>query len=266
MKITLLLYLLAAAVLVALLFPGVLPRLLRRLGKSTGDVARMGKELATGQEVQGSPLARYEVRAGEMVLGKLLREHPVSPRADLQEKVSRIGACLAAHALRKEIPYSFTVVESTEPNAFAVPGGWILITQGLLELCKDQPDRIAGVLGHEIVHVDRFHAMRHLAASMAARAGARLLSLGRSGLLSWMSSGMEELIARGYRQDQELEADFLGSRLAQLAGFQPRGLLEILEEIQRLQPEETGLAAQVSSYFKLHPPPSARIAKLRALT
>ena len=89
MKITLLLYLLAAAVLLALLFPGVLPRLLRRLGKSTGDVARMGKELATGQEVQGSPLARYEVRAGEMVLRKLLRESPVSPRGDLQEKVSK---------------------------------------------------------------------------------------------------------------------------------------------------------------------------------
>ena len=261
MKIVLLV--LAVGFLLALLFPRRVPRLFRRAGKSVRDVGSMGKEIATGEEVRGSPLARYETRAGQLLATKLLREHPPCRDLEIQKTVAGIGSALAAHALRKEIPYRFLVVESREPNAFAVAGGSIFVTRQLVELCAGNSNRIAGALAHEIVHVDRRHAILNLTATTALRAGLAIFSLGRAALLGRICRGMEELLVRGYRQDQELEADALGVRIAHLAGFDPRGLLDVLEILWEKQPEGTGVVAEIFGYLKAHPPVPVRIEALR---
>lgn len=259
----LLIALLVLFVLCLLFFPGVIPKLLRRLGRTTGDVGRIGKELVTGEEVEGSPLARHEVRAGEIVALKVLTENPASSDEELQGRIAEIGARLARNALRKHIPYRFTVVDSDEPNAFAVPGGAIFITRPLIELCAHEPDSIACVLGHEIIHIDRLHAIRSLAASTVVQTGFRIVSFGRGGLLSRLVGGIQDLLVKGYRRDQELEADLFGSRLAGLAGFNPRGLVHLLEQLRRAQGEETGAVAELFQYFKSHPPISVRMEQLR---
>ena len=260
--------LLVLFVLAIFFYPGILPKLLRRLGRTTGDAGRMGKELVTGEEVESSPLARHEVTAGEIVAMKVLTETPASSDDELQGRIAEIGLMLAKHARRKHIPYHFTVVESDEPNAFAVPGGAIFITRPLIELCECDPDSIACVLGHEVIHIDRLHAIRNLAASMTVQTGVRILSFGRGAILSRVVGGMQDLIVKGYRRDQELEADLFGSRLAGLAGFNPRGLIHLLEQLRRArpqqQPEEDGAVAALCQYFKSHPPVSVRLAELRA--
>jgi predicted Zn-dependent protease len=259
----LLLFLLVLLIFGAFLFPRSIPRILGRLGRSTGSLGRAGKELATGEEVEGSPLARYEVRAGEIVEAKLLAEQPLSEDAALQGFVSGIGERLAANAHRKRIPYRFAALESGEPNALAVPGGAVFITRPLVELCGGDPDLVACVLGHEVVHIDRRHAIRNLAASMAVRAGFQVLSLGRGAILSRLAGGMQQLLVSGYRQDQELEADLLGTRLARSAGFDPHGLIALLERVRALRPEGSGPLAEITQYFKSHPPIAVRIENLR---
>lgn len=249
--------------LFALIVPRKVPRLLRRFGRSVGDLGRMGKELVTGEEVENSPLARYEVGAGEVVAAKVLTENPFARDEALQKRVSEIGARIAVHALRKEIPYRFSVLESKEPNAFAVPGGSIFITRPLLDLCEHEPNRIACVLGHEIIHIDRRHAIQNLAASMAVRTGLHVVSLGRAALLSKLAGGIEQLLVQGYRQDQELEADLFGSRIASFAGFSPQGMIELLERLGQRRPDVTGTLAEALQYFKSHPPIKERIENLR---
>lgn len=249
--------------LMALFFPGVLPKLLRRLGRVTGDAGRVGQELATGVEVENSPLAKYEERAGDVVARRVLAENPPSADEDLQREIAEIGERLARHARRKKIAYRFRAVESGSPNAFAVPGGSVFITRPLIDLCERDPDKIACVLGHEVIHIDRGHALRNLAAKLAMRTGLRIFSLGRAALIARLAGGIEGLFEGGYRQDQELEADLLGTRLAKLAGFDPRGMIALLERVHAEMPEPEGAVAEILRYFATHPPATLRMEKLR---
>ena len=245
-----------------LMFPRLIPWFLHKLGFTLGQARRTGEELLTGEEVENSPLARYEARAGEVLAMRVLTEHPAVDDAALQSHVREVGEKLAAHAQRKEIPYSFTVIHHDDPNAFAVAGGAVFITQPLLDLCEDDAV-LAGVLGHEIIHIDRRHALRNLAASMAVKGGIRLLSFGRGAILSRVVGGMQQLLVQGYRQDQELEADRFGCRLARLAGYRPDGLLRLLELLQRRDPTADGPLAAALAFFKSHPPFDLRTAEIR---
>jgi predicted Zn-dependent protease len=250
-------------VLALLLNPKIIPRLFRRLGRSTGDLARVGQELATGREVEGSPLARYEVQAGEIVGAKVLMENPPARDEAGERLLAELGGRLAEHVERREIPYRFGLVHSDEPNAFAIPGGAIFVTRPLIEICRRDPDRLAGVLAHEVIHVDRRHAVRNLAAKMAVEAGFRVATLGRGALISRLAAGMQDLLVQGYRQDQELEADLFGTRLARLAGFDPCGLLRLLEDFAALRPDGQGVLADAFQYFRSHPPVALRMERLR---
>lgn len=244
-----------------LLFHRRIPQFFGQFGRSVGTVGRVGKELATDEEPTSSVLVRYEVQAGEMLAQKYLKEHPPSSAFPLQSRVQTIGERLAALARRSEIPYRFVVVESEEPNAFALPGGLILITLPLVELCNDD-NQIAGLLAHEIVHVDRKHAVRNVAAEAAVKAGVRFLT-GRAAILSRVSNSMENLVSKGYRQDQEFEADLLGTRLTRQAGFAETGLRTLLETTQQLTGGKTPVVAEAFAFFKSHPPLATRIERLR---
>ena len=258
-------YLLLALLLVlffALIAPRRLTSWLRAAGRALGGAGRAGAELLTGDEVERSPLARYEARAGEIVAARLLADRPPLAHPELQRRVAEVGRRLAGEALRRQIPYRFQLVAGNDANAFAVAGGSIFITRPLVELCGGDDDLLAGVLAHEVVHIDRRHAVRQLAATAAVRGGLRILSLGRAALIPRLASGMEKLLVQGYRQDQELEADLLGSRLAALAGFDAHGLRRLLERLASTEPEAEGALAAALGYFRSHPPLRERIASL----
>ena len=261
----LLILILVVLLLGALLFPRSIPRFLRALGRAVGGAGRAGREIASGEEVSGSPLARYEARAGQILEMRVLAEHPAAAAPALQARAKEIGARLARHARRREIPYRFTVVHGEEPNAFAIAGGAVLVTDAMLELCGSDDHRLAGVLAHELSHIDHRHALRNLAAGAAVRSGLRVLSFGRGAILSRVVGGMETLLSQGYRQDQEFEADLTGSRLAARAGFRADGLARLLADLATRAPDGEGPLAEVLSYFNSHPPVGARIERLRGV-
>ena len=253
--------LILVVVFAVLLFHRRIPRFFGQFGRSVGTVRSLGKELTSDEEIAGSPLARYEIQAGEMLAQKYLKEYAPSHQIHLQERVQGIGERLGTFARRSEIPYRFLVVEGEEPNAFAVPGGLVLITCSLVALCGDE-DEIAGVLAHELVHIDRKHAIRNVAAEAAMKAGMRFLTA-RAAILSRVSGRMENLVSKGYRQDQEFEADELGSQLARQAGFSETGLLRLLQKILRPTAGTTTVVGEILAYFKSHPPLAERVQRLR---
>ena len=250
-------------VLFLVLFPRRVPQLLRSLGLGVGRTGRLGREFATGVEEANSPLAKAEAQAGEVVLARMLSKRPPCDDPDLQAAVAELGRRLCEHVVRHEIDYRFIAVESDEPNAYAVPGGAILITRGLVHLCGGDLDLIAGVLAHEVQHIDRRHCLNQLAASTAARTSSRFLRLGGGLLGSTVTQALEKLLVEGYRQDQETEADLEGAELAARSGYDRRGLERLLTLLERPSADGQGPLWARLDYFQGHPPIAERIARLR---
>jgi predicted Zn-dependent protease len=172
-----------------------------------------------------------------------------SPVADY---VASVGAAMAAHSPRKDVEYHVGVVEMDEPNAFALPGGHIYLSRGLLTVANSEAE-IANVIGHEIGHV----AARH-----AARQEAHVQTLGVATLLSdLMSGGAQEtsdserisghFVAR-YAREQEREADRIGQDLAIEAGVDPQGLGDFLRTLDNLARLTQGFSMP-QTYFATHP-------------
>jgi len=180
--------------------------------------------------------------------------------AALGAYVESVGQRMAAFSPRQNVLYSFQIVEMDEPNAFALPGGRIYVSRGLLVLANSETE-LANVLGHEIAHV----AARH-----AARQDAHMRTLGLATLISDMMSGGEidqpesERISghfgARYARNQEREADRIGQDLALAAGVDPLGMPRFLQSLDHLTKLEHG-SSQQQTYFSSHPATPERVAE-----
>jgi predicted Zn-dependent protease len=164
--------------------------------------------------------------------------------SELTAYVAKVGARLARYAPKRNFGYSFQIVDQEAPNAFALPGGYIFVSRGLLTLANSE-DELANVLGHEIVHV----AARHAAARQ---------EVGRSlpAKLDWLRGGY----LAGYGRDQEREADRLGQGLAAVAGYDPKGLVAFLRELEHTERLELG-SSRLPGFWDTHPSTNSRVAE-----
>jgi len=182
---------------------------------------------------------------------------------ELLAYLDAIGQALAAHSPRRDVNYHFEIVEMEEPNAFALPGGHIFVSRGLLVVANSEAE-IANVLGHEIGHV----AARH-----AAQQDAHVKTLGLASLLSDLMSGGEQessdnerisgsFVAR-YARNQEREADRIGLELATEAGVDPSGLGGFLRTLDQLSRLQQGFSMP-QTYFATHPAAQERMIEASA--
>ncbi len=161
---------------------------------------------------------------------------------ELTAYVDAIGQRLARYAPRGQFDYTFKIVDQDAPNAFALPGGYIFVSRGLLALTNSE-DELANVIGHEIVHVARRHA--------SARQG-----VAQSGLpltLSWFRYAQ----IASYSREQEWEADRLGQGLAALAGFDPKGMSTFLRDLEFTERLRLG-HSRLPSFLDTHPAATQR--------
>ena len=232
--------------------------LLKTVGEG-GDplekIEELGGDLLKSIGEPGGPLAKIEELAGKRVLEKCLSKTPAIEKTKEAETVERIGRRLAACARRSYIPFRFFLIDSPGiRNAYAIPGGSILITRALLDICRSE-DEIAGVLAHEVAHIDCSHSLKRLGAALAIQN-----LVGINNLILSMATGLfEKLIECGYSQDNEFEADREGSLLAKRAEFDPLGLMELMKMEEDIYP------AEEHSYFSTPPPRHERINELRKL-
>jgi predicted Zn-dependent protease len=180
-----------------------------------------------------------EAEAGKRGSEQVAIEMGIVEDRRLSALVDAVGKRVAAHAPQGELTYRFQIVDQVEPNAFALPGGYVYVSRGLLVICNSE-DELANVLAHEVVHVAaRHHAQRHTRA-----AGIGLLAL--PGLLAgallpgvvgdlvsapFAVAGLGALAA--YSRDQEREADRYGQDMAAAAGYDPRALGGFLATLER---------------------------------
>jgi predicted Zn-dependent protease len=203
-----------------------------------------------------------EIQIGHGIAENILGAAPLLPDIRVQQYVNEVGRWLSLQTERPDLPWQFGVLDSSDINAFATPGGTIFITNGLLQR-MDNESELAGVLAHEMVHVLRKH---HLAAlQKAARmdiageiAGEALKDRGNSEVLNKAIKAGTEVYARGLDKEDEFEADRMGIVIATRAGYDPYGLPAVLQMLDAINPLDSSLALM----FKTHPSPRDRLTLL----
>lgn len=202
-----------------------------------------------------------ELAIGREIAGRILGAAPLVPDAAIQERVNLVGRWVALQGERPDLPWRFGVIESEEINAFAAPGGAILITRGLYRKLTSESE-LAGVLAHEIAHVISRHHLKLLQKDALLQLGLQTASRhtgGRHDVARWIGTGAE-LFARGLDRTAELEADRMAVVLAARAGYDPFGFPAVLQEMGHAAPDD----AHVALLFSTHPPLAERLTHLDA--
>lgn len=149
----------------------------------------------------------------------------------LQEYVRGIGQRLARSSHRPGLQYQFTVVDSPEINAFALPGGYIYITRGILAYLNSEAE-LAAVLGHEIGHVTARHSVQQMSAATAANVGASVLQIlvpqVRNSAGDLLINTLGGALLSGYGREHELEADRLGAEYLARTGYDPQAMIKVV--------------------------------------
>ncbi|MCF8041510.1 MAG: M48 family metalloprotease, partial [Desulfarculaceae bacterium] len=233
-------------------------------------LAACAKNPVTGEEELAFMSEPQEIAMGARYYPEVIQLNNGTPPQDpqLQAYVGRVGQRLAKLSHRPNIPWQFTVVDSSQVNAFALPGGKICITRGLITRMNSE-DELAGVLGHEIGHVTARHAVAAytrqvlmagamlglaIALSDSDYAPAVLAAAGVAGGLMMLS----------YSRDQERQSDQLGYAYMTRAGYNPLAMVNTFELFKKMQKTEP---SEVESWLSSHPLPRERIvaAEKRAL-
>ncbi|WP_372096222.1 M48 family metalloprotease [Tistrella mobilis] len=184
----------------------------------------------------------------------------------LQRYVEDIGFRLMAVTEMKDQPFTFTIIDSPIVNAFALPGGYVHVTRGLIALAHDEAE-LAGVMAHEIGHVTARHSAQRMSTGMIAQVGAGLLGavLGSSTVANIANMGAQVYL-QSYSRDQEFEADERGTRYLQAAGYDPGAMASFLQRLNDYSGYEAKLRGQdnPAEQFNLmasHPRTPDRVAR-----
>jgi predicted Zn-dependent protease len=200
-----------------------------------------------------------EIAIGQQQDAEIRREMGVYDDPELQRYVSDIGQQLARVSHRPNLPWTFTIVDSPAINAFALPGGYIYLTRGILAYLDDEAE-LAGVLGHEIGHVTARHAAQAYTRQAQAGIGLAILSIfvpATAPFADLGSAGLSVLFLR-HGRDAELEADRLGVEYGSGAGYDPAGVPRFLATLARIDRlSERG----VPNWLSTHPDPGSRVTK-----
>ncbi|MDF2446458.1 MAG: peptidase Ste24p [Moraxellaceae bacterium] len=225
--------------------------------KALGIGKKMVKSLQDIPEPQ-------EIEIGEGVTARLLGASPLVRNDALQKYVNKVGLWLALHSERPTLPWRFGVTDDADVNAFATPGGTILITRGLYQKLRNEAE-LAGVLAHEIAHVVRRHQLKAIKSALgrewqlelAQAVADKKNNKDAAHSLKAFTAGTE-LFARGLDKGDEFEADRMGVVIAARAGYNPFGLVGSLQTLDAVNPQDGAVALM----FKTHPSPAKRLEML----
>ena len=201
-----------------------------------------------------------EIAIGKETNAQVRAQTPVVSDAALVRYVRDVTGRLARAATGPKYPYSVTVADTREINAFALPGGPVWIHRGVIEKATNE-SQVASVLAHEIAHIARGHAARQLTTAAMTRWGLNLLgsmlgNVGGAGGAQIAAGFLASGAFLKFNRDEEREADRVGLALMSRAGWDGRGMVEMFEILKK---EAGRNPTSVEAFFSSHPTPQDRI-------
>lgn len=205
-----------------------------------------------------------EIAIGKQAQQEVRKQVPALNDRAVVAYVAGIGRQLAARAGGPRYPYSFSVADYREINAFALPGGPVWIHRGVLAAATNE-SQLAGVIAHEVAHVARRHAASQITKGLVANGLLGLLGavLGNDRSARTAELGAQVLAGSymlKFSRDDEREADQVGAQIMRRAGWDPHGMLEFMETLRRRQGRDPG---SVEVFLSSHPAPGERAERLR---
>ena len=172
-----------------------------------------------------------EINVGRGEDRKVREQYGVHEDAALQRYVNDIGQRLARASHRAGLQYRFLVVDSPQINAFALPGGYIYVTRGILAYLNSEAE-LAAVLGHEIGHVTARHSVQQMSAATAANVGTSILQIFvpqiRNSAGDLLVGALGNALLSGYGREHELQADRLGAEYLARTGYDPQAMIRVV--------------------------------------
>lgn len=244
----------------------------------------IGKALDIGKKAvqQGNPMGKEfsqedEIGLGDALTASFLGASPLSQDASLQRYLNRVGKWVALHSDRPDLPWTFSVIDTETINAFAMPGGSVIVSSGLLKRLGSESE-LAGVLAHEISHVVMKHQLTAIQSSMKAdfwksigtsvaadrvkigggAVGSAVGSVAKPYLLDAAGNLIKDgFFLRPLDRGMETQADQMAIVLAIRSGYDPYGLPAALSMLAQYKGD-----ADAASVFSTHPSPGDRLADL----
>lgn len=209
--------------------------------------------------------AEQDVEIGKQSAVQAERQLPVLGYSSAERYVDAIGRRLAAVAPGPKFPYSFKVVNAADINAFALPGGPIYVTRGLIESVPSEPE-LAGVIAHEIAHVALRHGTNNASKAYLAQAGIGILGgvLGGGGgatgqiIQAVGGLGLNALFLK-FSRTAETQADIVGTQMLARAGYDPQRMASMFAMLRQQQGREP---SKLQAFFSDHPSPANREARV----
>lgn len=228
---------------------------LRAIGNAAESIAKATEEISPSQEYY----------LGRAVAANILTKYNLAQDTSTEKYLNAICQVIVLNSKKPDIyaGYHVGILDTQEINAFATPGGHILISKGLLE-CAQSEDALAAIIAHEIAHIHLHHSVKAIKSSrsleaLLATTKVATSSMGLSDLTNSFGGAVEEvlttLVNSGYSQSQEFEADKTALTLMFDAGYNPYALLDMLELLEKNTSSHSG------GFGKTHPAPSKRIAE-----
>ena len=210
------------------------PRVFRRIviiAFSSLALSHCAQNPVTGDKDFVLMSEQQEVEMGAQAHQDVLKEYAALDNPALQAYVNEVGQRLAKQSHRPNLQWHFTVVDSPDVNAFALPGGYVYITRGIMAYLNSEAE-LAGVVGHEIGHVTARHGVRQQSASTAAGLGAVLGSILVPGMDNQAGATLLQTLAQawtaGYGREHELESDRLGAEYLAKTGYKPQAMIDVI--------------------------------------
>ncbi|MBN1805858.1 MAG: M48 family metallopeptidase [Sedimentisphaerales bacterium] len=233
--------------------------LLYNLGKKVGPKVRKARWFWQSIAGTEADALKVEYEVGLDLAHEVGKQLEIDRQPEVEKILSEISHRLTTCVANKSRKFKFEVIKNPEPNAFALPGGFIFVTSSLVELCQFNQDEIAFILAHEMGHVIKGHAMARIISNSAIATASRVAPV-RGVLSGWLRKAGVQFLESAYSQDIESEADKLGVRLVAAARYETQACVRLLSRLAKLS-RPVG-QFDLGNYFSSHPPFDERIRKI----